>query len=185
MVAEFFAELARRALAISGLAVLLSVVLPKGGMRDCARLVLGVMLVASLLQPILDVFSRDVGGHISAEIFTDWGATGRDDTAEIIAAGGRIAEGAEAQAREQLAADLERQIAALVCRDGAVKDCEVDVEVADEVAAVSAGGNNWGQVFIVLDMQGASVDVVDKIAADVAAFYDLSTSAVRVSVMEY
>lgn len=189
MVAEFFAELARRALAISGLAVLLSVILPKGGMRDCARLVLGVMLVAILLEPVCTLLSPDAAARVSAEIFTDWSGVGRDNTEDIVVAGGRIAEGATGQAREKLAEDLERQIAVLVSRDGAVSDCEVSVEFADEVAEVVGGGNNWGRVFIILDIGGASGDVAEsvakRVAADVAAFYDLAEDAVRVSLSEY
>lgn len=186
MVAEFFAELARRALTVSGLAVLLSVILPKGGMRDCARLVLGVMLVASLLEPVLALVSSGESARVSAEIFTDWGAVGRNTTDEIIEAGGRIAEGARGKEQERMAEDLERQIAALICRDETIDKCEVTVEFADEVAAVSGGSNNWGRVFIVLSVSGAAAaDVADRVVGEVAAFYGLSEEAVRVSVVEY
>lgn len=187
MVADFFAELARRALTVSGLAVLLSVILPKGGMRDCARLVLGVMLVASLLDPVLALLvSSGESARVSAEIFTDWGAVGRNTTDEIIEAGGRIAEGARGKEQERMAEDLERQIAALICRDETIDKCEVTVEFADEVAAVSGGSNNWGRVFIVLSVSGAAAaDVADRVVGEVAAFYGLSEEAVRVSVVEY
>lgn len=196
MVAGFFSELARRALVLSGLALFLEVLLPKGSLRKYARLVLGVMLAGAFIEPLAALLPGEA--VVSASIFTDLPqADSRvngysDNTEEIIEAGSRLAEQAEAEAADALAADLERQITAFISQQADVAGCEVAVQFdagdADGAAAASTG-NNWGRVFIMLsvneDAAGVAEEVAAKIKTNVAAFYDLSEAAVRVSLVKY
>lgn len=202
--AEFFAEIARRVLALSGLAVLLDVVLPRGNMQRCARLVVSLLLVGVLVEPVAEILpwsNSAATGAVTAAIFTDGvGKNVADNTAEIIAAGSRMADEAEEAAKEQLTQDLVRQIGALVRGQDGVADCEIEVEFADltdltdfaadgaEDIAVSAGGSRWGRVLIMLAVDGAVEEkalVADRVRGTVAAFYALPESDVRVSLVTY
>lgn len=187
--AEFLSELARRALVISGLALFLEVLLPKGSLRKYARLVLGIMLVGALAEPVLDFLPGKAA--ISAGIFADVPGPA-DNTEEIIAAGGRLAEAAEAEAAEALAGDLSREIESLVMMQGSVADCEVSVEFADgdfDGAAAAGTGNNRGRVFIMLSVNenaaAQAAEVEQRVKDNVASFYGLPAEAVRVSVLKY
>ncbi len=187
--ASFFAGIARQALAISGLAILLEVLLPKGNIQKCARLVLGVMLVSTFMQPVFNLLPTD--GVVTAAVFTDTGGRApADDTAEIIAAGGRLAGAATEQVCSELADDMALQIKKLVCAQAAVADCTVEVNVAaDDGAVLASTGNNAVDVAIMLSISdnaaAAADEVAEAVKADVAAFYGLPTAAVRVSVVEY
>lgn len=182
---EWVAEVARRALVISGLAVMLDVVLPRGNVQKCARVVLSVMLLGVMLEPVVALCGRADKAEVTAAIFTDLAGYGKisDNTAEIIAAGGRMADETEAAAREELAGNLARQIEAAVRRDGVV-ECDVQVEIGTAEGA----GNNWGRVFIMLAVDEAVGDaaaLAEQVRADVAAAYGLAAADVRVSVVAY
>lgn len=192
MLTELFCELARRALVLSGMAVLLEVVLPKGSLRKYARLVVGIMLVGALIEPVADILPG--GAAVSATVFSDMtgGASRADNTEEIIAAGSSLAAAAENDAKKQLAADLEKQIGVFVRQKSEVTDCEVEVSFAegdsDGAATVSTGGG-WGSVLVMLSVSEQAAPAAEDIAAavqnDVAAFYDLPAESVRVSVSKY
>lgn len=197
MVVEWFSELARRVLALSGVAVLVGVLLPKGGMRACVRLVLGVMLIAILVEPLVDLFPSDT--RVSAAIFENFGGNNyHDNTEEIIAAGSDLGKAAELQAKGKMAEDLARQIDVFVCSQADVADCTVTVEFMDEDSEAASSGfydvtkaasNNWGRVFIMLSVDERAADVADDVAERVcdrvAAFYDLPMEDVRVSLVKF
>lgn len=193
--AEFLAELARRALVLSGLAVLLDVVLPQGSMRRLSRLVIAMLLMAAFVEPVMMVM-LDVGAaDVSAAVFADgvWGGDrgGQqyDNTDDIIAAGARLAAAANEEALAQLAHNMEQEIAGSVCEQAGLDDCRVEVKFA-EVSLAAGGGDGVGQVLVLLSVNDAVDEAAveglgAKLAAQLAACYGLKVGDVRVSVVRY
>lgn len=183
--AEFLAELARRALVLSGLAVLLDVVLPQGSMRRLSRLVLSMLLLAAFIEPVVGAVGAADVAKVSAAVFVD-GAGQYDNTDEIIEAGARLAAGANEEALANLAHNMEQEIAEYV-REQSGLNCRVEVQLgADAVAASS--GDYAGGVLVLLAVDEAAAQVDDlrrQVAARVAACYGLSAGDVRVSLVKY
>ena len=181
LLVDVVSAVARQALVLCGLALFLEVLLPNGGMKKTARLVMGLLVLGALLTPVAALY--DEGVAVTANIFLP----PQDNTEEIIAAGGRLAGRAADEAAESLAADIERQLSKFVALQNGVADCEVQVQLASEDLAVDQG-HNWGRVTILLSVderQGDAAEIAAKVRQSVAAFYDLSEAEVRVSVIEY
>lgn len=184
--AEFLAELARRALVLSGLAVLLDVVLPQGSMRRLSRLVLSMLLLAAFIEPVVQAVGGADVANVSATVFAGDGRyAGRDNTEEIIEAGARLAAGANEEALANLAHNMEQEIAEYV-REQAGVSCRVEVELGADAVAASSGDAGGVLVLLAVDEAAAQVDDLrGQVAARVAACYGLSAGDVRVSLVKY
>lgn len=193
---EFFAELARRTLVISGLAVLLEVVLPKGHMKRCTQLVMGVLLLATFIEPVVEILPQKQEVLVAATIFTDIAGDRQDNTEEIIAAGSQFRTMNESEVKEDMAEELSQQIRDLVRENVNVEDCRVEVSFAEDVsegmaegAALASTGYAWGQVAIMLAVESEVDEVAAKLAEEVkdkvAVAYDLPGEAVSVSWVVY
>jgi stage III sporulation protein AF len=190
----YLSEVCRQVLTIAGLSLFLEVWLPGGGMKKCTRFVMGLLLVAVLLNPLLGLADR-LAPEVTASVFADFSdSAGKDNTQQIVAAGSDLSGRAYVQAAESLAADLERQIGALVRIREGVEDCRVQVELNDGLLGgedfyASGSGNNWGQVIIVLtvaeDKVGETEQIRDGVRQTVAAFYDIDAENIQVSIASY
>lgn len=190
---ELLGEVARRALALSGLAVLLDVVLPTGNMRRCARLVVSVLLLAAVIEPVVQAWPGQGANQLAVQVFTG-GVENIDNTEEIIAAGVELSKRAQDDELARLAADWEREIAEYVRGEAGLADCEVQVELTagsmepDGALAVGAAAD-VGQVLIMVsadELAGAAADDVCKRVAElVAARWGLAGGEVQVSVVRY
>lgn len=181
LLVDVFSSVARQALVLCGLTLFLEVLLPQGGMKKTARLVMGLLVLGALLTPMAALY--DEGVAVTADIFLP----PQDNTEEIITAGGRLAGQAADKAAESLAADIERQLSKFVALQDGVTDCEVEIQLMSGDLAEDLG-YNWGRVTILLsvdEQQGGAAEIADKVRQSVAAFYDLSEAEVRVSVVEY
>ncbi len=176
---DILAGVARQALILAGLALFLEVLLPQGQIKKYARLVLGLLLAGALLSP----FWAHAPGAVSAAIFV----APPDNTEAILAAGSDLSRRAEEAAQKELAAEVERQLAAFVTLREGVAAADVEVELAE--ASGQELGHNWGRVVILLNVAETAAAPPQEIAAavrrSVAAFYDLDESAVQVSVAAY
>lgn len=176
-------ELCRQLLIIAGLSLLLDVLLPRGDFRRYTQFVMGLLMVAVLMNQLLNplvavvgaVGQGDVNGNSLAvvEIFGDVSGKFSDrkydayydtdydrdaNTEAIIAAGGRVQSVLSAAAEEEAADDLARQIRSLLLLTDGVADSEVSVKInagenTGEDPGVVAEGNNWGCVVIVLTVR--------------------------------
>lgn len=181
LLVDVVSAVARQALVLCSLALFLEVLLPNGGMKKTARLVMGLLVLSALLSPVAALY--DEGVAVTANIFLP----PQDNTEEIIAAGGRLAGRAADEAAVNLAADIEQQLSKFVALQNGVADCEVQVQLASEDLAADQG-HNWGRVTILLSIderQSDAAEITVKVRQSVAAFYDLSEAEVRVSVIEY
>jgi stage III sporulation protein AF len=191
----YLSEICRQVLTISGLSLFLEVWLPSGGMKKCTRFIMGLLLVAVMLNPLLGLADRLVP-EVTASVFADFGAGHDDNTQQIVAAGSELSGRSYVRAAEGLTADLERQIGALVSIREGVEDCRVQVELNDGLLggkdldySTGNGSNNWGQVIIVLtvaeDKVGEIEQIRDGVRQTVAAFYDIEPENIQVSIASY
>lgn len=175
---DILTQVARQALILSGLTLFLEVMLPAGQVKKYARLVMGLLLAGALLSPVFDAG----GGAVSASIFV----APPDNTEAIIAAGSNLSEQAEREAEQELAAEVEQQLAAFSELQEGVAKAEVNVELA---SSAEMSGHNWGRVVILLsvaeDETAQAQAIAESVRRSVAAFYDLAESAVQVSVASY
>ncbi len=135
------------------------VLLPSGSLKKYTQFVMGLLLVAAMLNPLLGL-TRGLAPEIKASVFTDMQRLLADDgqTEQIVAAGSNLASGARAQAAQELAAGLEKQIASLVGLADGVEACTVEVNLDADLlyeAAEADSWHNWGQVIIVLTVEEA------------------------------
>lgn len=186
-------EVCRQVLVLAGLSLFLEVLLPGGNLKKYAQFVMGLLLVAALLNPLLGL-SRGLAPEIKASVFRDMRQLLADDgsTQQIITAGSNLAEGAKTQAAQELAQGLERQIASLIGLAEGVADCVVEVDLNADLlydAAEQGEWHNWGQVIIVLTIEQTRLEQADGISRQVrqtvADFYDIDPAMVQVSVASY
>lgn len=189
-------EVCRQLLVLAGLSLFLEVLLPGGSLKKYTQFVMGLLLVAAMLNPLLGL-TRGLAPQIKASVFTDMqrllaadGAEGQ--TEQIVAAGSNLATGARAQAAQELAAGLEKQISSLVGLAEGVEACTVEVNLAADMlyeAAEADSWHNWGQVIIVLTVEEARQAQAEAISRTVrqtvADFYDIEAAAVQVSVASF
>ena len=192
---DTLSELCRELLVLAGLSLFMEVLLPVGELKKYAQFVMGLLVVAAMLNPLLG-FTKGLAPSIAAEVFTDrLGAelekelSGRqDNTQQIIAAGSSLDDSARIAAAQQLTDSLERQIGSLCSLAIGVEGSQVQVEL-NEAALAGDGGHNWGRIIIVLTVASdAAVDkeaICREIRQTVADFYDIELAAVQVSVAEY
>ncbi len=162
-------ELCRQLLIIAGLSLLLDVLLPRGDFRRYTQFIMGMLMVAVLLNPLVAVMGAAEQGGINknslavVEIFADKKYTadfdrdfdfGSDtdidsdidsDTEAIIAAGGRVQSVLSVAAEEKLADDLSRQIRSLLLLTDGVADGEVSVKINSGENAREKDGKNDGE----------------------------------------
>lgn len=186
-------EVCRQLLVLAGLSLFLEVLLPSGSLKKYTQFVMGLLLVAAMLNPLLGL-TRGLAPEIKASVFTDMQRLLADDgqTEQIVAAGSNLASGARAQAAQELAAGLEKQIASLVGLADGVEACTVEVNLAADLlyeAAEADSWHNWGQVIIVLTVEEARQAQAEGISRTVrqtvADFYDIEAAAVQVSVASF
>lgn len=186
-------EVCRQVLVLAGLSLFLEVLLPGGNLKKYAQFVMGLLLVAALLNPLLGL-SRGLAPEIKASVFRDMRQLLADggSTQQIITAGSNLAEGAKTQAAQELAQGLERQIASLIGLAEGVADCVVEVDLNADLlydAAEQGEWHNWGQVIIVLTIEQTRLEQADGISRQVrqtvADFYDIDPAMVQVSVASY
>jgi len=190
---EGLTEVCRQVLLLAGLSLFLEVLLPGGNLKKYTQFVMGLLLVATLLNPLLGL-TRGLAPEIEASVFRDMrqllddkgGAA--DATERIITAGSNLADGAKAQAAQELASGLERQIASLAGLAPGVEDCAVEVNLLYDLAEQNSW-HNWGQVVIVLTIEQSRLAQAESIGQQVrqtvADFYDIEPAAVQVSVAGY
>ncbi len=191
---EGLSEICRQLLMLAGLSLFMEVLLPGGELKKYAQFVMGLLVVAALLNPLLGL-TKGLAPDVVAKVFMDTFAEAaqadiRDNTDDIITAGSSLDSSAQIVAAQQLADSLERQIASLCSLAAGVEDSRVQVELNDDITAGSGGvGHNWGRVIIVLtvaaDAQTEKETVCREIRQTVADFYDIEPGAVQVSVAEY
>ena len=186
-------EVCRQLLVLAGLSLFLEVLLPSGSLKKYTQFVMGLLLVAAMLNPLLGL-TRGLAPEIKASVFTDMQRLLADDgqTEQIVAAGSNLASGARAQAAQELAAGLEKQIASLVGLADGVEACRVEVNLDADLlyeAAETDSWHNWGQVIIVLTVEEARQAQAEGISRTVrqtvADFYDIEAAAVQVSVASF
>lgn len=186
-------EVCRQLLVLAGLSLFLEVLLPSGSLKKYTQFVMGLLLVAAMLNPLLGL-TRGLAPEIKASVFTDMQRLLADDgqTEQIVAAGSNLASGARAQAAQELAAGLEKQIASLVGLADGVEACTVEVNLDADLlyeAAEADSWHNWGQVIIVLTVEEARQAQAEGISRTVrqtvADFYDIDAAAVQVSVASF
>lgn len=194
LLVEGLTEVCRQILILAGLSLFLEVLLPGGSLKKYTQFVMGLLLVAALLNPLLGL-TRGLAPEVQASVFGDMqqilsGQSG--NTEQIIAAGSNLADGARAQAAQELAGGLERQIASLVNLAAGVEDCAVEVNLNADLlydTAEPGSWHNWGQVIIVLTVEQARQEQADNIGRavrqTVADFYDIEPAAVQVSIASY
>ncbi len=199
---EGLREVCRQLLVLAGLSLFLEVLLPGGNLKKYTQFVMGLLLVAAMLNPLLGL-TRGLAPEIKASVFTDMRrlltVDGVDEvdsvdsqTQQIVAAGSNLAAGARAQAAQELADGLEKQISSLVGLTDGVEACTVEVNLAvDQLyeAAEADSWHNWGQVIIVLTVEEARQAQAEGISwtvrQTVADFYDIEAAAVQVSVASF
>ena len=196
---EGLREVCRQLLVLAGLSLFLEVLLPGGNLKKYTQFVMGLLLVAAMLNPLLGL-TRGLAPEIKASVFTDMRrlltVDGVDEvdsqTQQIVAAGSNLAAGARAQAAQELADGLEKQISSLVGLTDGVEACAVEVNLAvDQLyeAAEADSWHNWGQVIIVLTVEEARQAQAEGISRTVrqtvADFYDIEAAAVQVSVASF
>ena len=189
-------EVCRQVLLLAGLSLFLEVLLPGGNLKKYSQFVMGLLLVATLLNPLLGL-TRGLAPEIEASVFRDMrqllaGDDKDSSTEQIITAGSNLADGAKAQAAQELASGLERQIASLVGLASGVEDCTVEVNLYADLLYDTGEQNswhNWGQVIIVLTIEQSRLEQAENIGSQVrqtvADFYDIEPAAVQVSVASY
>lgn len=193
---EGLREVCRQLLVLAGLSLFLEVLLPGGNLKKYTQFVMGLLLVAAMLNPLLGL-TRGLAPEIKASVFTDMRRLLTVDevdsqTQQIVAAGSNLAAGARAQAAQELADGLEKQISSLVGLTDGVEACAVEVNLAvDQLyeAAEADSWHNWGQVIIVLTVEEARQAQAEGISRTVrqtvADFYDIEAAAVQVSVASF
>ncbi len=192
-VIEGLSEVCRQVLVLAGLSLFLEVLLPGGNLKKYSQFVMGLLLVAALLNPLLGL-GRGLAPEIKASVFRDMRQLLAEDgtTQQIITAGSNLAEGAKSQAAQELAQGLERQIASLIGLAEGVADCTVEVDLNADLlydTAGQEGWHNWGQVIIVLTVEQARREQTEGICRQVrqtvADFYDIDPAMVQISVASY
>ncbi len=175
LLVEGLTEVCRQVLVLAGLSLFLEVLLPGGNLKKYTQFVMGLLLVAALLNPLLGL-TRGLAPEVKASVFSDMQQilSGQADTTEqIVTAGSNLADGVRAQAAQELASGLERQMNADLLYD----------------AAEQGGWHNWGQVIIVLTVEQARQEQAENIGRavrqTVADFYDIEPAAVQVSIANY
>lgn len=193
---EGLREVCRQLLVLAGLSLFLEVLLPGGSLKKYTQFVMGLLLVAAMLNPLLGL-TRGLAPEIKASVFTDMRrlltVDGVDSqTEQIVTAGSNLAAGARAQAAQELADGLEKQISSLVGLTDGVEACTVEVNLAvDQLyeEAEADSWHNWGQVIIVLTVEEARQAQAEGISRTVrqtvADFYDIEAAAVQVSVASF
>lgn len=194
LLVEGLTEVCRQVLVLAGLSLFLEVLLPGGNLKKYTQFVMGLLLVAALLNPLLGL-TRGLAPEVKASVFSDMQQilSGQADTTEqIVTAGSNLADGVRAQAAQELASGLERQIASLVGLAAGVENCTVEVSLNADLlydAAEQGGWHNWGQVIIVLTVEEARQAQAEGISRTVrqtvADFYDIEAAAVQVSVASF
>ena len=194
LLVEGLTEVCRQVLVLAGLSLFLEVLLPGGSLKKYTQFVMGLLLVAALLNPLLGL-TRGLAPEVKASVFSDMQQilSGQADTTEqIVTAGSNLADGVRAQAAQELANGLERQIASLVGLAAGVENCTVEVSLNADLlydAAEQGGWHNWGQVIIVLTVEQARQEQAENIGRavrqTVADFYDIEPAAVQVSIANY
>lgn len=178
----------RQLLIIAGLSLFLDVLLPGGAFRRYTQFVMGLLMVSVLLNPLLGLYGQDLP-QVTADVFSS--ISPPDDTAAIIAAGAGMNAAAAAEAGEELAQDLARQIRSLILLTDGVEDGNVQVELSDTALLGVAvdDEHNWGRVIIVLtvaaDKAADAGALCGRVRRSVAELYGISEGMVQVSVAGY
>lgn len=187
---EALASVCRQVLVIAGLSLFLDVLLPGGSFRKYTQFVMGLLLVAVLLNPLLGIAGQDLP-QVTAGVFSSV-AFPPDNSGEIIAAGAGMTADAVSQAEVELADSLARQIRSLIVLTDGVEDGRVEVQLSDEALLAdhwTGDAHNWGQVVIVLtvaaDRAAEGAALCSSVRRSVADFYDIDENMIQVSLASY
>ncbi len=110
LLVEGLTEVCRQVLVLAGLSLFLEVLLPGGNLKKYTQFVMGLLLVAALLNPLLGL-TRGLAPEVKASVFSDMQQilSGQADTTEqIVTAGSNLADGVRAQAAQELASGQEQ-----------------------------------------------------------------------------
>lgn len=132
------------------LATFLEMLLPNKSMKGFVQLVMGLFVIAAVLNPLADFLNLDIENQIPA-----WIATSSGDL-PVIAAESNAAETGKSAVREQYKKILDNQIRILVAAIDGVESCEVDVELDKE----AGGFGDYPQILNVMIKINESSDVI-------------------------
>lgn len=128
------------------LAVILELLLPEGDLRRYVRVVLGLLIIAAVLQAAVSFWNRDLAADLS---WVTLGQPDREATREIVRDGERLWQAGQARALDEYGEGLARQIKALTRLNQEVIVADVHVRLEQSPRAGEPG--RLKEVVLVLD----------------------------------
>ncbi len=164
---ETIAQLVRDIAVLVLLFAFLELLLPEGRLSRFIRLALSLLLVASIMGPLMELAGKD-GETLLPEIVPE----AADSTQDYTEQGQRIAGSLAADAEQQYAEGLARQMAALARLQPGVGKAAARVEATENGALT-------GAELYLLPEEGAAEDLTDQVGDFISNYYGLSREAVQ------
>ncbi|MGI6361906.1 MAG: stage III sporulation protein AF [Bacillota bacterium] len=168
---EIVAGIVRNVVVLVVLAVFLEMLLPFGVLSRFIRLVIGLLLLAAVLNPLLVLVNHTP----SAPVFIEEDYSQK--TEEILEKGDDLSRSLENQASQQYQEGIVGQIEALVLLVPGVKEAMVEVRLQEE-------GKILEQVEIFVrpeDGQAGSIALKQKIVSSISGFFSLDEENIIVN----
>ncbi|MCM3762746.1 stage III sporulation protein AF [Alkalihalobacillus oceani] len=116
-------------------ATVLELMIPNSAMQRYVKMVVGLMLLVVMLQPILSIFQEDVDSWLFALTTEETNRAEQNVTNSINLQKREIELGQRAYISEQVAVQLESQVAEMLEEEHHVNIAQVEVELAEDADA--------------------------------------------------
>lgn len=146
----------------------LELILPQGELSGFIRMVMGLLLLAAVLNPVLEYIGKEPSLAVYQE--EDY----RTETERILEEGEEIALSLEEKAKKQYEEGLSGQIEALVALIEGVEDAEAQVSADSE-----SGTIDRVDLYVVAK---DSTGLEDRIKSTLCRFYDLDEDLLKVKI---